>query len=75
MPGSRFCAFEPLLYMCGTDYIKRRYKPEMPLIYHRGLDDPVDRRTVLRLDLLGVGFCCISVPSKNMTPIGGIPAS
>lgn len=32
IPGSRSHALEPLLYMCGTEYVKRRYRQNMLLM-------------------------------------------
>lgn len=58
MPGPRSCALEPLLYVYGTDYIKKDIGKKCSEC-HRGLDGPVDRSIAMHL----VPFCASSLVS------------
>lgn len=65
MPGSRSCALEPLLYMCGTDYIKKDIGKKM-LLMSQGFRRSRGQKHSNAFGTTLHWFSCIVSPSNSI---------
>lgn len=72
MPGSRACALEPLLYVCGTDYIKKDIGKKKMLLMSQGFRWSHGQKHSNAFGTTLHWFSCIVSPSNSIDLKNGI---